>query len=59
MPRKREPEGRPKMFNELPSDIVKKEAYLHSNPPKGTKPIKMQANVSHFIALFLFQYSQH
>ena len=35
MPRKREPEGRPKMFNELPADIVKKEAYLHSNPPKG------------------------
>ena len=39
MPRKREPEGRPKMFNTLPSDIAKQEAYLHANPPKGIKKI--------------------
>ena len=35
MPRKREPEGPTKMYNTLPSEMAKQEAYLHSNPPKS------------------------
>ena len=51
MPRKREPEGRPKMFNTLPSDIAKQEAYLHANPPKG---IKKNRQKFHFTANQIF-----
>ena len=36
MPRKREPEGKPKTYSVLPSEQIKTEAYSHSSPPKGT-----------------------
>ena len=42
MPRKREPEGMPKRFNTLPSDMVKQDAYLHSNPPKVISTLELR-----------------
>ena len=36
MPRKTQPEGRPKMHDINTEQKLKNEAFLHSNPPKGT-----------------------
>ena len=36
MPRKRAPDGPTKHYNTLPAEMVKNEAFLHANPPKGT-----------------------
>ena len=35
MPRKRAPDGPTKHYNTLPQEMVKQEAFLHANPPKG------------------------
>ena len=35
MPRKRAPDGPSKHYNTLPQEMVKQEAFLHANPPKG------------------------
>ena len=36
MPRKTQPEGRPKMHDINTEQKLRNEAFLHSNPPKGT-----------------------